>query len=278
MGCADLVPGVSGGTVALILGVYERLIDALASLTRPAFRRAVRGGRIRAAAGSVDAPFLAALAGGIAVAVSSMSRLLSWLLATYPVGVYAVFFGLIAASAGLVATRVRRVGPGPVVAFAIGAVGAFTIVGLTPRETPDAAWFLILAGAVAVSALLLPGVSGAFLLVMLGKYEAVLVAVQRGDVAVLLPLAAGMALGLLFFSRALAWLLRRHHDATMGLLVGLLLGSLRKVWPWQLAQGHVTANAAPPGATEALAALLLAVAAAALVAAIGWLGAAREGA
>lgn len=275
MGCADLVPGVSGGTIALILGIYQRLVAALASLTGGAFWAALRDGRWREAARASDAAFLAALAAGIGAAVLTVSRLLSWLLQHHPVSVYAVFFGLIAASAVLVAGRVRRWAPTPLIGLAAGGVGAFVLVGLTPRETPDDAWYLLVSGAVAVSALLLPGVSGAFLLVLLGKYQTVLQAIERGDAAVLAPVAAGMALGLLAFSRVLAWLLRRHHDATMGLLVGVLLGSLRKVWPWQVAQEHVSVNVAPPNAAEALVALLLAASAAAVVAALARIGASR---
>jgi putative membrane protein len=267
MGAADLVPGVSGGTMALILGIYPRLIVALGSLTRADAWRALLGGRPREAWRAVDGTFLASLAVGIAVAVAGLSRLLHAVLEAWPVGVYAVFFGLIAASAWIVVRRIRgrrRVA----LAFAVaGAVAAFTLVGATPAATPDTRVVLAASGALAVSALLLPGVSGAFVLVLLGKYETVLAALSRLDVAVLAPLATGMAVGLLAFSRLLAAALSRWPTPVLGTLAGFLLGSLRKVWPWQRIDGQLSVATLPPGPGEAaVVAVLTLVAAAAVVA------------
>lgn len=265
MGASDLVPGVSGGTMALVLGVYDRLIASLGAFTRATVWRAVRAGRWGDAWRAVDGGFLATLALGIAVAIVTLAPLLGALLASYRAAVYAFFFGLIAASAVSVLMRIRGDRVRPLLGAAVAAPATFVLVGLPTAVTPDAPWVLAASGLLAVSALLLPGVSGAFVLVLLGKYELVLDALSRADLAVLAPLAAGMAVGLLAFSRVLALLLRRHHDVTMGVLIGVLLGALRKVWPWQVDTDGRTVAATPPGVAELLGALLLAGAAGALV-------------
>jgi len=265
MGAADLVPGVSGGTMALVLGIYRRLIAALGALTAAVTWRSLLRGRLHEAWRRVDGGlwrrvdggFLLAVATGIAAAILALPRVLHGLLDTYPISVYAVFFGLIAASVGVVVRRIRarrRVATG----FAVlGAVFAFTLVGVVPASTPDTPAMLALSGALAVSALLLPGVSGAFILVLLGKYEPVLAAVSRFDASVLVPLGLGMVVGLLGFSRLLATMLARWPAAVLGLLAGFLAGSLRKVWPWQRMEGARSVAELPPGAWEAAAAAAL---------------------
>jgi putative membrane protein len=245
MGAADIVPGVSGGTMALILGIYERLILSLRNLARPPFLTNLLKGRLRAAVAAVDGLFLLALIAGIGTSVVALSRLLSAWLEARPVFVHAFFFGLILASVVLVARRIRRPSSASWALFALGAVTAYLVVGLTPTQTPEAPWFLFLSGALAISALLLPGISGAFVLVLLGKYEFVLDAVNRADAAALGSVAAGAVVGLLSFAQVLGWLFRRYHDATLALLSGVMLGSLRKVWPWQTEREGVSANLAP---------------------------------
>ena len=239
MGTADLIPGVSGGTMALILGIYQELIASLGSLTSGPFLEALARLRLRRAFALANGGFLTAVLLGIATAVVALSRLMHWLLGRHPGAVHAFFFGLILASAGLVARRVRRWSAVAAVGAFLGAIGAFWLVGLTPATTPSTSGFLLLSGALAVCALMLPGISGAFVLVLLGKYDAALAAVSRLDATVLLPLAAGAALGLLTFARLLAWLLRRAHDPTLAVLAGFMLGSLRKVWPFVVGGGHV---------------------------------------
>lgn len=266
MGSADLVPGVSGGTIALIVGIYPRLVTALASFTRAEVRSELRARRWGAAWRAVDGAFLVYLVLGILTAVAGLSRALGWMLEHQREPLYAAFFGLVAASAVLVAARAGAARFLPVAAGVVAAAATFLIVGGTPRATPDAAWVLVLVGAVAVSALLLPGVSGAYLLVLFGKYDAVLGALERFDVGTLAPLVAGMGLGVLAFARLLSWLLARHGELTMAILAGVLVGSLRKVWPWQSEVGAVVRNVAPPGAAEAAFALIVAVAAAGVVA------------
>lgn len=281
MGAADIVPGVSGGTMALILGIYQRLIAALRSLARPPFLRALMRGRLREAFDLVDGAFLLALVAGIFTSVVTLAQLLSHLLETRPVFVYAFFFGLVFASVILVARRIERVTASSWLLFALGTVGTFLLVGLSPAQTPQAAWFLFLSGAVAISALLLPGISGAFILVLLGKYDYVLEAVARGDLGSLLAVGAGALFGLLSFAQLLGWLFRRYHDATLALLCGVMFGSLRKVWPWQTEVGGRQLNLEPPAGVWAAQdgagwVLLLALLGALLVTALDLISA-REG-
>lgn len=269
MGAADVVPGVSGGTMALIMGIYERLILALRSLAHPPFLRALSSGRLRQAFTIVDGTFLVALAAGIATSVLSLAHVLSRALETHQVFVYGFFFGLILASVVLVGGRIERRSAGRWVLFAASALVTFLLVGVTPATTPEASWFLFLSGAVAISALLLPGISGAFVLVLLGKYETVLDALSGGDLAVLAPVALGAASGLLSVTQLLGWLFRHFRDTTLTVLCGVMLGSLRKVWPWQAELGG-EAILLPPGAAWSATdgsgwALLLALAGAGLV-------------
>ena len=267
MGVADVIPGVSGGTMALVLGVYERLLAALAALTRATPWSALRAGRWRVAWRAVDGTFLASLALGIAAAVVTLAGAIEHALEVARPAVYALFLGLIAASILVVAGEVRRWRPGVVLALAATAAGAWVLVGLAPVATPDAAWFLVLAGAIGICALILPGVSGAFLLVLLGQYETVLGAIARFDLATLAPFAVGAAVGLLTFARLLTAWLRRFPDPTHAALAGFLLGSLRRVWPWQAEGAERLAPIAPPDlAAAAVAVVLVGLGAAAVVA------------
>ena len=267
MGAADVVPGVSGGTMALILGIYEELITSLRALGRPPFWRALLKGHIGRAFAEAHGRFLVTLVGGIAVAVLSLSRVLEWLILNQPVPVWSFFFGLIAASVLVVGARVTRWRIGTALGFAGGAAAAFALVGLSPAATPESAPFLFLSGALAICALILPGISGAFILVLLGKYEFILSALNRGDLAPLLFVALGAGVGILSFAQVLGWLFRHYNNLTLAVLGGFLLGSLRKVWPWKETGGDVdtAANALPAlyqgGAfnTVILAALLLAL-------------------
>lgn len=269
IGSADLIPGVSGGTMALILGIYERLVTAIGAVTERPFRTSLAKGRIREALVRIDAGFLAALGVGIVVALLGLANLLEHLLTAYPTYVFAAFFGLIAASVALVGRRVDGWNPVRRAFFGAGAVGAFALVGLAPTDTPDHALFLAASGALAVCALILPGISGAYILVLLGKYRWALDRLGSGDLVALLPFLAGAGFGLLAFARLLAWLLRTYPNATLAALAGFLLGSLRKVWPWQEAIGALTVNVLPPpGAVPVLIAVAIAVAGAVLVLAL----------
>jgi putative membrane protein len=245
MGTADLIPGVSGGTMALILGIYEDLITSLKKLSeRAVISKAVRL-NLKGVLSATDWRFLATLGLGILTAILSLSRGIGWLLTSYQEFVFSFFFGLILASVYLVSRRVGSWDTRTYLSLVFGATFAFFIVGITPAATPEGLWFIVFSGAVAVCALVLPGISGAFILVLLGKYEVVLHALKEADVAIIFSFVVGAAAGLISFVRVLSWLLRNYHDVTLALLCGFMFGGLRKVWPWQEAQGHGSTNVLP---------------------------------
>jgi putative membrane protein len=259
MGAADVVPGVSGGTMALVLGIYARLLTALASLTRAPLWHAVHRRAWLLAWRSADGTFLLGLVAGIAVSVITLAGVIEGALDTARPQVYALFLGMIVASTGVVASEVGHWRGSAIVAAVAAAVAATAIVGLTPIATPDAVWFLVLAGAIGICALVLPGVSGAFLLVLLGKYETVLGAIARADFGTLLPFALGAGVGLLGFARLLSGWLRRFPDVTHAALAGFLVGSLRRVWPWQPDDAVRLVLLPPPDAAAAAAGAALAL-------------------
>jgi putative membrane protein len=265
IGAADVVPGVSGGTMALVLGIYDRLLTALGNLTRAPLWRAVRQRAWLLAWRSTDGSFLLGLVVGIAVSVIALAGVIEGALETARPQVYALFLGMIVASTAVVASEVGRWRASGVVAAVAAAFAATAIVGLTPVATPDAVWFLVLAGAIGICALVLPGVSGAFLLVLMGKYETVLGAIARADLATLLPFALGAGVGLLGFARLLSGWLRRFPDATHAALAGFLVGSLRRVWPWQPDDAVRLVLLPPPDAVAAATGAALAVLGAAAV-------------
>jgi putative membrane protein len=239
MGSADIVPGVSGGTIALLLGIYEKLLGAVRSLTDRAFLQALLQRRFRAALDMVPWRFLLALGSGILLAALTLARVLAWLLENHPVLLWSFFSGLVLASVFVVAGRVPGWKVPRLLQFAIGAVGAYFLVGMVPAQTPETALFLFITGALAICAMILPGISGAFILVLLGKYQYVLNAVNTGDVVTIAIVGIGAVAGLVTVARLLSWLLARYHDATMAFLGGLMLGSLRKLWPWKTAVAWV---------------------------------------
>jgi putative membrane protein len=234
MGSADVVPGVSGGTMAFILGIYEELISSIRAIGRPEFWRAAMRLRFGQALQTINWPFLLAVGSGIALAVITLARGLEWLLIHQPVLLWSFFFGLVLGSVLTVSRRVRRWRLPLWAALAAGTIGAYVLVGLVPLHTPNTWWFLFLSGAIAICAMILPGISGAFVLVLLGKYAPVLNAVNQRDFVTLALVGAGAAVGIVSFAQLLGWLFRRYHDLTVALLIGLMLGSLRKVWPWKV--------------------------------------------
>ena len=245
MGASNLVPGVSGGTMALIMGIYEELIRSIKSvLNRDAIKLALRF-RIVQALALVPWQFLASVATGIFMAVFTMSFFLEWVLHNYPSLLWAFFFGLVAASIYTVSRQIERWGIVPIVGIALGAAGAYTLVGLVPVETPDTWWFYILSGAVAICAMVLPGVSGSFMLVLLGKYERILSAVTNWELLTLLMVVIGAVVGILTVAQVLSWLFKKYHDGTIAVLMGMLIGSLRKVWPWKTVEAGLDRNVLP---------------------------------
>ncbi len=232
MGAADVVPGVSGGTMALVLGIYEELLLSVKSFDLRFFRL-LAALRIRFAFEKIPVAFLVSLFGGVLCAIFTLAKGLSWLLANHPVGVWSFFFGLVLASAFTVGRRIEKWPPGAIVMLFLSCAAAYVLVGIVPVTTPDSRIFLFICGAIAICAMILPGISGSFILVLLGKYQTVLEAVHRLDFATLIVVGMGAVSGLMLFVRILNWLLNHHHTITLACLTGLMIGSLRKIWPWK---------------------------------------------
>ena len=232
MGASDVVPGVSGGTMAFILGIYEELIDAIKSFDLKSLQSLVTF-KFRPLLDRISWQFLLAVGMGIFAAIFTLSKLLSWLLQNRPVFIWSFFLGLILASVLSVSRRVEawRILTG--LCLVGGTLGSYFLVGLVPVATPNDYWFLFLCGAVAICAMILPGISGSYILVLLGKYQYVLDAVNHRDFFILGLVAAGACVGIIAFSRILGWLLKNYHDLMVAILIGLMIGSLRKVWPWK---------------------------------------------
>jgi putative membrane protein len=234
MGAADVVPGVSGGTMALIVGVYERLLQAISD----GVAALLKLGRLDAQGGwkglrAVDWALVVPLAAGILTALLVGARFIPGLLETYPEASRGLFFGLIAGSLVIPWARISTPAPRHVLLASIAAVVAFGLVGLPPRTLADPAlWYVLLCASVAICAMILPGVSGAFLLLVFGIYEPTLEAVNARDMAYVATFIGGAVLGLGAFAKLLTYLLHRVYDATMAVLVGLMAGSLRALWPY----------------------------------------------
>ncbi len=232
MGAADIVPGVSGGTMAFITGIYDRLLGSIRAFDLRCLRLLWQR-RFRDAWQHVDGGFLLALLLGIFTSILSLARLISWLLAEYPVPLWAFFFGLILASALVLLRQVPHWTPARVTCLLVGLLVA-TGIALSPAVpmAPGLPGYFV-AGFIAICAMILPGISGSFILVLLGMYGSVLNAVKNLELEIMAVFALGAGLGLICFSRILHWLLQRYRAATMALLTGFLFGSLLVVWPWK---------------------------------------------
>ena len=236
MGSADVIPGVSGGTIALITGIYENLIGALRSIDMEVLQKTLTLD-IRGAVAKVHIRFLLALFSGIVVAILSLARLMNYLLLHHPVPTWSLFFGLIAASTVAVSKHVNNWFGKAGLSFVSGIIAATVIVNLIPIQTPEDLWFIFLCGIVAICAMILPGISGAFILLILGKYEYITAALKNPflphNMAVILVFCGGCVVGLVGFSRVLNFLLNKFHNLTLAFLAGLIAGSLQKIWPWK---------------------------------------------
>ncbi|MEA4809724.1 hypothetical protein SDC9_39871 [bioreactor metagenome] len=232
MGAADVVPGVSGGTVAFIVGIYEELINSIKSIN-PANLKLLFSLRIAEFWKAINANFLLALVSGIAISIFSLAKLITYLLENEPVLVWAFFFGLVLSSTYFVAKTITQWDWKTYLFFVIGTVGAYFITVATPTETPNNLFFIFLCGAIAICAMILPGISGSFILVLLGKYFYIMSAVKSLDIVVMLVFICGAFIGITSFSNVLSFLLRRFHNTTIATLAGFMLGSLNKVWPWK---------------------------------------------
>jgi len=233
MGAADVVPGVSGGTIAFISGIYEELLTAISSINFQTLKTLKTDG-IKGVWKAINGNFLVALLSGIFISIISLAKLISWLLEHKPVMVWSFFFGLVLASILYVGKQISKWSPSVIIALIIGAILAFYITTLQPLITENSSpLFLFLAGALAICAMILPGISGAFILVLLGAYKPVLDAVHNKDVKLLGIVAAGAIVGLLTFSNILKWLFAHYKNSTLAVLTGFILGSLNKIWPWK---------------------------------------------
>ena len=232
MGAADVVPGVSGGTIAFIAGIYDELINSIKSINMHSLKLLFTG-KIAAFWKAVNGNFLFALLLGIAISVFSLAKLITYLLLNEPVLVWSFFFGLVLASTWFVTKDIKGWNWKTVAGFVGGAVIAYYITVATPAETSTNLMFIFLCGAIAICAMILPGISGSFILVLLGKYFYVMEAVKTFDLVVLGVFAFGAALGITSFSRVLSYALKNFRNITLSVLSGFMLGSLNKVWPWK---------------------------------------------
>lgn len=232
MGSADIVPGVSGGTIAFIFGIYEELVQTITTVSGRTLKLLIQF-KIKEAFQSVPFGFLIPLVAGIGTALLALAHTVQYLLVAYPSLLWSFFFGLVVASIILVRRRIGRWTLIDYAALAASTVGTYFLVGLVPVETPRTYLAFFLSGVIAICAMILPGISGSFLLLIMGKYEQVLSAVTDRDIVTLLVFTSGCVIGLALFSRLLKWLFATHHDLIVSVLLGFMVGSLRKVWPWK---------------------------------------------
>jgi len=232
MGAADVVPGVSGGTIAFISGVYEELIATLNSINLNSLKTLKLQG-VSATWKKINGNFLLALFGGILLSILSLSKLVAWLLHEEPVLLWAFFFGLVLASIIFVLKKINQWNSAVFLGLILGGVFAYQLTQLTALGNSDSNWYLFLSGAIAICAMILPGISGAFILVILGSYANVLQALNDKDIAKITIFMTGALIGILSFSRLLKWLFKRFKNMTLAVLTGFMIGALSKIWPWK---------------------------------------------
>jgi putative membrane protein len=236
MGTADIIPGVSGGTIALITGIYESLLKAIGSVNGRFFKQICLF-KFKDAVAGIHIRFLLSLLIGIGAAIISLARLMHYLLKVYPVYTWSLFLGLITASIFIVGRKVDGWRKDRLFVFFIGMFAAYVIVSMIPVSTPESFWFIFLSGFVAICAMILPGLSGAFILLILGKYLFITATLKNpflpGNMLVILVFCSGCAAGLLLFSRVLNFFLNRFYHLTLAFLTGLMAGSMKKIWPWK---------------------------------------------
>jgi putative membrane protein len=232
MGAADVIPGVSGGTIAFITGIYEELINSIKSINLKAIKL-LFSLKIAEFWKTINGTFLLSVLLGIGISVFSLAKGLKFLLDHYPILVWAFFFGLIVASAIYVARTIKEWSSATIISGISGIIIAYFITIISPAEANTTYWFIFISGAIAICAMILPGISGSFILVLLGMYKFILEAVGNLQIAVILTFLAGAAIGIIAFSNVLSWLLKKYHNQTIALLSGFMVGSLNKVWPWK---------------------------------------------
>lgn len=259
MGIADLVPGVSGGTIAFLYGIYDELLYSIRVITGTAPKLLLQR-KFKDAVKVVPFSFLIPLMSGIFLSIFGLARVFDYLLTNYPVIMWSVFFGLVLGSAFVIRKRVSRWNPARVALLIAGFGITFALLGLPNTSVSPTAFVIFATGAIASCAMILPGISGSLIMVMLGQYKNVIGFVSERNIGPLVIFALGALTGLALFSRLLSWLLKTHHSATIAVLLGVILGSLRRVWPWhtQTAEG-VYVNQLPSVNAELLIASLLMV-------------------
>ncbi|MBL7559650.1 DUF368 domain-containing protein [Olleya sp. YSTF-M6] len=232
MGAADAVPGVSGGTIAFISGIYEELIATISGVNLSLFKTLKSEG-VSAFWKQLNGNFLLALLTGIVISFVSFMRLAKYLLEHHPVLIWSFFFGLIIASILFIGKQITKWSVVTIVAVIIGAVTAFYLTSLPSLASNSSSYFLLIAGAIAICAMILPGISGSFILVILGAYKTLSDAFHDFDIKKIALFGTGAVIGLLSFSHVLKWLFKNYHNTTLAILTGFILGSLNKVWPWK---------------------------------------------
>lgn len=232
MGAADVVPGVSGGTIAFITGIYERLINAIRSVDLDALKLVLKFD-IQGFWKHIDGTFLVVLLAGVGTSVFTFAKIIPYLLVNYPEILWSFFFGLILASVYVVSNELKSWNTGIAIIGLAGVVIAYLITELTPVATPEAYWFIFISGMIAICAMILPGISGSFLLIILGKYEFIFEALKGFKLDIIAVFGLGCITGILSFSHLVNWLLKRYHDFAIALLTGFMIGALNKVWPWK---------------------------------------------
>lgn len=232
MGAADVVPGVSGGTIAFISGIYEELINSIKSIDLQALKLFFSG-KFKGFWEKINGNFLLSVVCGIGISIFSLAKLMTWLLTNHPIYIWSFFFGLIIASSVLVSKEIRKWDIFTIIALIAGACIAYTITVLSPASTPETWWFVMLSGAIAICAMILPGISGAFILLLMGKYTYLMTAVSQLNFGTITVFVIGAVIGIVSFSHLLSWLLKNYHTLTVALLTGFMVGSLNKVWPWK---------------------------------------------
>ena len=239
MGAADVIPGVSGGTIAFIMGIYDEFVGSLASVNGEAVRLLLKG-QFKAFWKHINGSFLLSLVIGIGISVVVLAGLMQHLLEWYPIQTWAFFFGLIVASSIFILRGISGWGWREVLTLIFGILLGAVVCTLSPTQTPDALWFIFLSGAIAICAMILPGISGSFILLILGKYQFIMGVISDlvsgvnfgQNLLILSTFGVGAIVGILSFSKFLHWLLARWQKPTMLVLAGFIIGSLVKVWPW----------------------------------------------
>ena len=239
MGAADVIPGVSGGTIAFMTGIYEDLVVSINSINAEALKLLFTG-KIKQFWKHINGNFLLSLIVGILISIMSLAKLMQYLLNFHPIQTWAFFFGLIVASSIFILRGISGWKATDVITLIAGIALGVVICTLSPTTTPDGLWFIFLCGAIAICAMILPGISGSFILLILGKYEYMMSTIadivsgkgEAMDFITLAVFAVGAAIGIVAFSKFLHWLLKRYHRTTLLVLAGFIIGSLVKVWPW----------------------------------------------